>query len=429
MKKNILTTATILFLLVGIGFFIFAQGKTYQENDIICNEEECFDLLGTPITGKVIFNNPQYTQTNKYNNGYLVSSYKVFKDKKSSYKGKRYSIEDMVSFNNDKEISNDKFNKIKQILDKNVEKYQAKNGSFIVMDASDATVLSTYTIKDDVEKITFPWLTQLYEAGSVMKVFNTAMALESNKFTINDKIDATEPLKLKYHTIKDYNGKNRELTLEEALIYSSNIASAKMALNIGAEYQYNFLEKIGLLNRINDYGIKTPSSLYPVKSRWQRSESIIASIAYGYGLSTTPLHLLTAYSAVINGGIYQKPSFEHLDNKEKVRVLSEDNSNQMKEFLRSVVINGAGKRANVKDANVMGKTGTANKLNEEGKFEDKIVVTTFIGNFEYNNKQYAIIVILDEPKPIEETYNFNTSGWNAVPTAGEIIEEFIKDGQ
>ena len=71
------------------------------------------------------------------------------------------------------------------------------------------------------------------------------------------------------------------------------------------------------------------------------------------------------------------------------------------------------------------KTGTANKLNEEGQYEDKKVRTTFIGNFEHNSKQYAILVILDEPQPLEETYNFVTSGWNAVPTAREIIEIII----
>lgn len=427
MKKLILTTLISLCLLVGVGFFILTQDKTYKENNIICNEEECFDLLGNPITGKVIFNNLEYTLTNKYNNGYLVSSYKVFKNKKNSYKGKRYSMEDMMSFNNTKEISDDKFNKLKQVLDKNVEKYKAKNGSFIIMDASSATVLSIYTTKDNTKKITFPWLTRLYEAGSVLKVFNTAMALESKKYTINDKIDAKEPLKLKYNTVYDYRGENRELTLEEILLYSSNIASAKMALSIGGEYQYDFLKKLGLLNRINDYGMKTQAPLYPAKNRWLASDSSIATIAYGYGLSTTPLHLITAYSAIVNGGTYHKPSFEHFDKKEKVRIISEDNSNQMKEFLRSVVVKGAGKRANIKDIKVMGKTGTANKLNEEGRYEDKKVITTFISNFEHNNKQYAILVILDEPQPLEETYNFVTSGWNAVPTTKELIETIITE--
>ena len=60
-------------------------------------------------------------------------------------------------------------------------------------------------------------------------------------------------------------------------------------------------------------------------------------------------------------------------------------------------------------------------LYENGRYEDKRVVTTFVGNFEYDNKQYAILVILDEPQPLEETYNFNTSGWNTVPTAKEVI--------
>ena len=97
----------------------------------------------------------------------------------------------------------------------------------------------------------------------------------------------------------------------------------------------------------------------------------------------------------------------------------------MKEFLRSVVIKGSAKHANVDNIEVMGKTGTSNKLNEEGLYERNKVITTFIGNFEHNNKQYAILVILDEPQPLEETFNFNTSGWNAAPTAKEIMENFV----
>ena len=334
---------------------------------------------------------------------------------------KRSDIEYRYSFNNDEEISNRKFKKLKRILDKNVKKFEAKSGSFIIMDASDSTILSTYTTKEKDRYDAIPLSVRFYEPGSILKAYTMAMALESKKFTIKDKIDAREPFKLKYNIIRDYRGENRELTMDEVLIYSSNIASAKIALAVGGKYQYEFLKKLGLLDKIDDYEIKIQKPLYPDKERWYSSEISRATMGYGYGISISPLHLITAYSALINGGVYHKPSFERFDDKEGVKVISDKNAKQMRKLLRSVVVKGSGRPANIENIEVMGITGTAQKLNENGRYEDKRVVTTFVGNFEYDNKQYAILVILDEPQPLEETYNFNTSGWNAVPTAKEIM--------
>ena len=69
-----------------------------------------------------------------------------------------------------------------------------------------------------------------------------------------------------------------------------------------------------------------------------------------------------------------------------------------------------------------GKTGTANKLSAQGKYVDKKVRTTFVAAFPISNPKYALIVMLDEPKPLKETWGFVTSGWNTVPTAAKIIE-------
>ena len=80
----------------------------------------------------------------------------------------------------------------------------------------------------------------LYEPGSVLKVFNAALALESGEIKLTDRFDATKPLKLKYNTIRDYLGKNRWLDLEEIMIYSSNIGSAQIALKIGQNKKKSF---------------------------------------------------------------------------------------------------------------------------------------------------------------------------------------------
>lgn len=94
----------------------------------------------------------------------------------------------------------------------------------------------------------------------------------------------------------------------------------------------------------------------------------------------------------------------------------------MRKLLRGVVTDGSGKRANVLGYEVAGKTGTANKL-VNGHYVDKKVMTSFLATFPASEPQYALFMVMDEPKPLKETWGFVTSGWNTVPTAGKIISE------
>ncbi|MDR1025820.1 MAG: hypothetical protein LBL47_00320, partial [Lactobacillus sp.] len=104
------------------------------------------------------------------------------------------------------------------------------------------------------------------------------------------------------------------------------------------------------------------------------------------------------------------------------RVISYNTSKAMRKLLRAVVTDGSGKRANVLGYEVAGKTGTANKLSENGKYVDKKVMATFVSTFPASNPKYALLVTMDEPKSTKDTWGFVTSGWNAVPTASKIIE-------
>lgn len=192
-----------------------------------------------------------------------------------------------------------------------------------------------------------------------------------------------------------------------------------MALKVGGSEQRNFLEKIGLFETLDIEVAEKGKPLVP--KRW--SESTIATVAYGYGLAVSPLHVISGYAAMINGGIYHSPSFIKNGQKGKDghRVISYNTSKSMRKLMRLVVTDGSGKRANVPGYEVGGKTGTANKLSESGKYVDKLVRTTFVSAFPISDPKYALIVMLDEPKPIKETWGFVTSGWNTVPTASNII--------
>lgn len=320
---------------------------------------------------------------------------------------------------------------IRTILYKNLKKYHAKSATSILMDANTGEVIAMVSLPDydpndikgkEGEALFNTATARVYEPGSVLKVFNTAMSLESGKVKVSDKFDATEPMKLKYNTIYDYRGENRWLSVEEVLIYSSNIGSARMALQAGFSEQYNFLKKIKFFDRLDMELVETAKPLVPKHDKWSISDSTVATVAYGYGISVSPMHLISAYSAVVNGGVYHNPSVLKKDKApDGYRILSDRTSKQMRKLMRAVVTEGSGKKANVLGYEVGGKTGTANKLDENGKYAQKKVRTTFISAFPISNPKYALLVMMDEPKAIKETFGFSTSGWNSVPTASEII--------
>ena len=321
---------------------------------------------------------------------------------------------------------------IRSILYSNVKKYNADGATAILMNVNNGEIVSLVSLPDfnpndiskkdeaaQFNKATF----YVYEPGSVLKIFNTAMALDGGKIRISESFDATEPLKLKAHVIKDFHPENRWLSVEETLVHSSNIASARIALKSGFEEQYNFLKKIKFMESLDMELIETAKPLVPPVSRWEKTDSNIATIGYGYGISVTPMHIISAYSAMINGGIYHNPTLVKNSNIDKkgVRVISDNTSKQMRKLMRAVVTKGSGKKADVLGYDVGGKTGTANKL-VNGRYDNKTVVTTFVSAFPISNPQYALLVMMDSPKRTKETFGFNTAGWNSVPTASEIIK-------
>lgn len=311
-----------------------------------------------------------------------------------------------------------------------VTKFQALGAAAVLMDVKTSEIVSLVSLPDydpnananPGEAAQFNMATKgVYEPGSVLKVFNAAMSLESGKVKVSDKFDATQPLKLRYNVIKDYRGENRWLSVPEIMVYSSNIGSARMALKVGGAEQRQFMQKIGFLDELNFELAEKGKPIVP--KTW--SESTIATVAYGYGLAVTPMHIITAFSSVVNGGIYHNPTFiksaAHKDSG--YRVISYNTSKNMRDLLRLVVVEGSGRRANVLGYEVAGKTGTANKLSANGKYVDKKVRTTFVATFPVSDPQYALLVMLDEPKAIKESWGFVTSGWNTVPTAKKIIAE------
>lgn len=312
-----------------------------------------------------------------------------------------------------------------------VKKFQAVGASAILMDVNSGEIMSMVSVPDYDPNLSIPlgqrplfnFATQgVYEAGSVFKTFNTALGLESGHVKVNDKFDATKPMKVQNRTISDYRGENRWLTVGEILIYSSNIGSVRIINRVGKQLQRQFMINMGFSEPLKNFEVHEKGHpLFTTEENWQ--DVTMATVSYGYGISVTPLHLITAFSSLINGGLYHYPTIVKSGVSQPVRrVISEQTSDNMRKLLRDVVIYGSGKSANVPGYQVLGKTGTANKL-VNGHYIDKKVMTTFLAAFPASEPRYALLVVMDEPKAIKETWGFVTSGWNAVPTGGKIIAQ------
>ncbi len=312
-----------------------------------------------------------------------------------------------------------------------VQKFSAIGATAIVMDATNGEVLAmaslpTYdpnSAKTITNEALFNRATLgVYEQGSTFKIFNTAMALDTGRVTMSSVFDATYPIKIDRFTINDDHAQRRPLTVPELFKYSSNIASAKMAVEIGTETQRAFFEKIGFLKPLTTQLPELAAPLYP--RHWMKINTM--TIAFGHGMSVTPLHLAIGAAAMVNGGILYSPSMVKRtgDGEPGKRVIQPKTSVMMRQLLRLNAVEGTGKKADLPGYEVGGKTGTAEKASRGG-YRQKALISSFVGMFPMNDPKFVILVSLDEPKGIAETGGYATGGMVAAPSVKTIIEDIV----
>ena len=261
----------------------------------------------------------------------------------------------------------------------------------------------------------------VYEMGSTLKALTVAMALDSGEFDINSTFDARAPLQFGRQRIRDYRGQNRILNVPEVFVHSSNIGTARMALELGVEHHREFLRRTGQLERLET---ELPENAAPlVPRRW--TEINTATIAFGHGLAVAPLQAAMATAALVNGGMMIPPTFIKRSEKEArrdaTRVISEETSEAMRYVMRLNAERGSAGNSAIAGFYVGGKTGSAQKV-VDGRYVEGVLLTTFFAVAPADDPRYLFLTILDEPKATPDTHGFNTAGWNAAPTAGNIIK-------
>lgn len=255
-------------------------------------------------------------------------------------------------------------------------------------------------------------VTDVFEPGSTLKTFVVAAALknkilapnkkyntENGKFQVGDKIIREAEANHKWQT----------LTASEILAYSSNIGTAKIALELGAENLRTALQDFGFGEKT---GVDLPGESKGILHGLPWRPHLLSNISFGHGVSVTALQIANAYAAVANGGKLHKPyivkSIKDAHNSQITeikpqmikKVLTDDESAQMRLMLMSVTSSGGtGTRANVDGFLVGGKTGTAQKVNPDGKgYLDKAYLSSFAGFIPAVDPKYVIFVAVDYPK-------------------------------
>ncbi|MCH7949500.1 MAG: PASTA domain-containing protein [Candidatus Dadabacteria bacterium] len=328
---------------------------------------------------------------------------------------------------------------VERQLKEGVEEVGGEKGMAIIMNPETGEVLAmaSYPFLDPNNFSKFPEVNRrnlpiwyAHEPGSTMKVFLAASALDDKKVNPNSKFNCENGRRrIGSAVIRDIKPRGT-LTVAEIVKYSSNIGASKIGELLGRDKYYKYLNKFGFGKKT---GIGLPgesSGLLAAPRKWGPIE--LATISFGQGISVTSLQLVTALSAIANGGYLMKPYviekivgpdgnvIEQNSPEVVTRVISYDTSYQMKQIMQGVVENGTGKKAQIPGFSVAGKTGTAQIPNpKSGGYYSGRYITSFIGFAPVEDPEIVMVVVVEAPG--EKTYG----GSVAAPIFKQIAEKVL----
>lgn len=287
-----------------------------------------------------------------------------------------------------------------------VESTGSQGGDLLILDPRTGEVLAAVSSRRSGS--TLAAITEPYEPGSTLKPFMVAALLSERRAALAETVDGEKG------RWRDSNGRVitdshaiEKMTLRDALVESSNIGMVKFSTRLEPGMQYQYLR---------DFGFGTPTGIaYPSESSGvlrrpaQWSAYSAASLAMGYEISVTPLQLGAAYGALANGGVLMEPfmvreirsadrgSLHRRHPRELRRVVPARVAEAVTDVLVEVVEKGTAKQASLASFSVAGKTGTARRTGDDGRYEAGSYTSTFVSYFPAEDPQIVILVKLDRP--------------------------------
>ena len=304
-----------------------------------------------------------------------------------------------------------------QVLLEQLERIGARGGTVIALETKTGEILGLASVRRDDETGEYGVTNgnfaavDAYEPGSVAKVITIAGALDAGAVT--PETTFTVPWRKQYadDLLKDSHQHPDELlTVSDILTESSNIGTIMVQQELGRYEHYDYMTVFGLGSKTAlDFPGESPGLLKDVDELWG-SERV--TVAYGQGMSSTSLQLVSAINVIANGGVYVAPKLVKAtvgpDGQQTPmpaavtrRAVSEQAAAETTAMMQRVVCEGTAKMAQVDDLPVAGKTGTAFKAADNGTYYnedgDRIYYSSFVGFFPANDPQITILVSVDEP--------------------------------
>jgi cell division protein FtsI (penicillin-binding protein 3) len=310
-----------------------------------------------------------------------------------------------------------------------IRQHNAESGSIVILDVKTGEVLAivnqpTYNPNDRSQFSAARYrnraITDIFEPGSSIKPLIVAAALESGEYRPSSIID-TAPgfVVVGPKTIEDSRNLGR-ISLTTILARSSNVGVTKLAMSLEPDQLWNTMTRFGL-GTLTSSGFPGESAgLLTHFNHWRPISQ--ATLAYGYGVSVTPLQLAQAYSVLGSDGVFRPVSLVALDAPaEGEQVLAADSAAAVRRMLEAVVApGGTGTKAAVTGYRIAGKTGTAWKFAAGGYSEDKYI-SIFAGLAPASDPRLAAVVVIDEPTG-ELYYGSDV----AAPVFSDVVSESLR---
>ncbi|HZF43943.1 MAG TPA: penicillin-binding protein 2 [Sphingomonadaceae bacterium] len=260
----------------------------------------------------------------------------------------------------------------------------------------------------------------VYELGSVFKPLTVAAAMDAGVIKSPFQMYAAgAPVRVGRFAINDDHPMGRSINVAELLIHSSNIATARVADEMGETRMKKAFSEMGFDRQVD---VELPERGKPIwPAYWGRATLMTAG--FGHGVAVSPLHLASAYAAMVNGGIWRPTTLLKRTGPglpAGKRIFTERTSERMRQMMRLIVLEGTGRNADAPGYRVGGKTGTAEKP-KDGGYARKSLVSTFAAAFPMDAPRYVVIAMLDEPRGNAETFGFATAGWTAAPVVKQVV--------